>query len=132
VGRAFAALTESFGRPVARQWLGRSGVRGPGVGLGAALGDARARVVEVGQLDDALEPARGMHSAVLAFDAAAWESMRFARWEQELAANGWRAQVLHMSRPGLAAVIPSRVGELKVPGASRRGTASRSSYPSGG
>lgn len=115
-GGGFAGLVGSFGRPKIRRWAGIAWR--PGAALAAVPATATREIEPVpgdGDPAPAIAAAQaalaervrlpGVHSAALAVDLERWELVRFTLWEQASPdMPGTRYQVLHLSRPGLAAL----------------------------
>ncbi|MDH6119949.1 hypothetical protein ABH930_001189 [Kitasatospora sp. GAS204A] len=111
-GPGFRGLSEDFGRPVVRSWLGLAVQDGPGR-EGAPTAATRLRT-PIGPDQDPAEaiesaladlPADrpGAHTTALAVDTTCWELLTFTLWTATPGPEyGERYQVLHLSRPELA------------------------------
>ncbi|MEU9132918.1 DUF4865 family protein [Kitasatospora sp. NPDC048540] len=128
-GPGFRTLSEDFGRPPVRHWLGHILRPGPAVALrprtatrvltplpedadpAEVLADALARPAA------ADGDGSGLHSTALALDPYGWELLRFSLWCDDRyggppaapAATVTRYRVLHLSAPELPAPeLPTR------------------------
>ncbi|GAA1952378.1 DUF4865 family protein [Catenulispora subtropica] len=121
-GAGFERIIRSFGRVTVRQWTGLARFAGPAMaGNAAAAASRRTRPVPV--FDDTLstwieeiaaeaEDLAGRddaHTVALAIDPTRWELVEFALWADAVPADvaataTERYQVLHISRPELAAL----------------------------
>jgi hypothetical protein len=119
-GEGFAALQESFGRPLIEHWIPLE-VRTPGVETDPqprsatredlsicdhdALGGVRQREHE--WLERRASDPRGLHAAVVALDPYRWQIVRFALWRASLGefapiSQTTSYEVLHLSAPARA------------------------------
>jgi hypothetical protein len=120
-GPGFRGLAEDFGRPVVEHWSGLGFERGPAVDEEPHAASRHARRLPPGAdlpalVEDeirhlaALATAPGLHSAALLLDPRRWELLRFTLWQdaapEEPGAE--RFEVLHLSRPELAALPTGR------------------------
>ncbi|GAA1253196.1 DUF4865 family protein [Kitasatospora nipponensis] len=118
-GAGFRGLSEDFGRPEVRSWLGlelRDGPAHAADGSADVVRAATRRLTPVPPGQDpaeAIERARaalpaaraGVHSTALAVDTARWELLTFTLWADPAAPlpeDGDRYEVLHLSTPELA------------------------------
>lgn len=110
-GPGFRALSDDFGRPAVRSWLGLAFRDGP-----ARAGVPRTATRRIETVPPARDPAEaieralaelpagrpGVHSTALAVDTECWELVTFTLWgEQPDDAEGDHYQVLHLSSPEL-------------------------------
>ena len=116
-GGGFAGIVASFGRPPVRHWTGAAFCPGDAVdGVPVAATrrtepvDGRADPAETiaAAVDYARELARepGAHSAAVAVDPTRWEIVVLGLWADGAApaADADSYRVLHLSKPGLAAL----------------------------
>ncbi len=122
LGEKFAAVVDSFGRPVVHTWLVTAATFAaaggkPAFALSERLpvpGDAALeRIVEVERTEgERIGRRTGLHSWISAVDPERWEGLRFSLWSEaaaaEIPASGnlqaW--DVLHLSAPGDVALSP--------------------------
>jgi hypothetical protein len=118
-GDGFAALSDSFGRPLIEHWLITdtrvgdtdvapiSATREDRLVGGANLGALRD--AEHLWLDACVHDPRGLYAAAVALDPYRWQTVRFALWHAAPTGRVETAavttyEVLHLSRPGLDAL----------------------------
>ncbi|WP_035841118.1 DUF4865 family protein [Kitasatospora azatica] len=113
-GPGFRALSADFGRPTVNSWLGAAFRRGPEFGTAPTTAVRRIEPLPLGAdpaeaIERAAErlPSTG-HSTALAVDPARWELLTFSLGGEELAAEGDRFQVLHLSAPELSELTQGR------------------------
>ncbi|MDH6114083.1 hypothetical protein P3T36_002904 [Kitasatospora sp. MAP12-15] len=113
-GPGFRALSNDFGRPAVRSWLGLAFRDGP-----ARTSVPRTAIRRVESVPPACDPAEaieralaelphrqpGVHSTALAIDTERWELVTFTLWVEQPdgadGADGDHYQVLHLSSPEL-------------------------------
>ncbi|WP_329570066.1 DUF4865 family protein [Kitasatospora sp. NBC_01266] len=116
-GPGFRGLSQDFGRPVVRSWLGLAVQDGPDRAADPTVADRlRTPIGPDRDPAEAIEQALaelpadrpGVHTIALAVDTARWELLTFTLWAGEPEADapgpelGERYRVLHLSRPELA------------------------------
>ncbi|QFZ21748.1 DUF4865 family protein [Saccharothrix syringae] len=116
-GPYFRGLSNDFGRPVVRHWVGAGFERGPAGTATAATrrvervpADADAGEVVERALAELRDHARdpGVHATALAVDPSRWELVRFTLWRDETPDEEVRYRVLHLSRPEADDLSPGR------------------------
>ncbi|MCX4745322.1 DUF4865 family protein [Kitasatospora sp. NBC_01287] len=111
-GPGFRGLSEDFGRPAIRSWLGLAVQDGPARAGAPTTATRLLAPVPFGQDPaEAIERTlaalpvglSGVHTTALAIDTARWELVTFTLWtEPPGPEHGDRYEVLHLSRPELA------------------------------
>ncbi|MFI6843956.1 DUF4865 family protein [Kitasatospora sp. NBC_00085] len=113
-GPGFRGLSQDFGRPAVRHWLGTGLRRGPA--RDAPVTATRHATRHIERLPEGADPAEAveaalaalpdhpaLHTAAVAVDPSRWELLRIALWDGAApeAEPGTRYEVLHLSSPEL-------------------------------
>jgi hypothetical protein len=116
-GGGFHGIVTSFGRPAVRQWTGVAFCPGRAIASRPVVATRWSERLEphtdpTGPVAAAVDYARSLadedaaHSTTIAVDPTRWELVVLALWNSSTtAADGDRYRVLHLSTPGLDALL---------------------------